>query len=255
VGPAVEAYDAAWRLGRDVYPFERIRTGAVASGLGRLSANHAPARKVLIRWRLEALEALRDPTTPEAVVAARELSAIFRVQQDALGAAALYEQYRARPETPRPVLEALFDGQVAGLYHSQERYQELAEGLGDVFRRLEEEFVELDVWRAKEREGTVPPGEEPMVGVLANSLYAHASMYLEMLLRLEREDEARQLVDLVLLREPYARAYVALMRAARQGGSAQLAREVADRGLEALPRRERVELEQQVERFFKDRGR
>jgi len=252
--PAVEAFDTAWRVGRGVPLFERVRTGQMLNELGRLTLQYPPAKKTLVRWRRDALNVLADPSSPDAVRAAEEVSAINRFTHDALDTLELYERMRATPGVPRAVLDALFDNQVFGLYYGQGRFAELAEGVGDVFVRTDELFANLELWRTKEREGTVPPGEEPMVSILANSLYARTGMFLDMLLQLDRGDEARQLVDLVLLREPTSAAYSALMRAARKGGAPGLAREIADRGLAALGKRELAQFQEVVDGFFRERG-
>ena len=256
---ALQAFDEAWRLGRDVPSFAHLRLGPVLTEVAALAQRYAPAKKALLRWRNAALEGLADPTAPEALRSAVELAAINRARDDARSTAEQYERLRADPAAPREVLELLFDHQVAGLYYAEKRYAELLEGLGDVFVRTELAFAELEAERAKERASPPPPGEKRYPGP-ASALYGRIGMYLEVLLHVGREDggrgdEARELVDFVLLREPAAGAYVALWRGAKKGGAPELAAEIHERGLAALAGRELAEFKSQIERAQGDRER
>ena len=253
--PAIEAFDSAWSLGRGVPLFERIRTGQMLTEVSMLTNASPLAKKMLNRWRREALATLETPADPGAPIAARELSSIHKATKAESDALELYERMRDRGDVPREVLDELFNSQVVGVYYGRKRYDDLMAGLGDVFLRTDEHFKDLEVWRTKERDGTLPSGEEPMLLVLANVLHSRTAIYLETLLHLGRHDEAAQLVDLVLLRELTSGAHTSLMRAARKGGSGALAREIADRGLAVLQKDELADFQAQVDDFFKQRER
>jgi hypothetical protein len=249
---ALQALEEAWRLGRGVPSFERARLGAVLTEVAALAREYDPARKALLRWRSAALEGLADPAA--ALRSAGELAAINRARGDPRATAEQYERLRADPAAPREVLEALFDHEVAGLYFAEKRYAELLEGLGDVFARTEQLLAELEADRARERASPPPAGERRFAG-LTQALHARTGMYLEALLHEGRGEEARDLIDFVLLREPAAGSYLALWRAAKKSGAPELASEIRERGLAALSGRELEELESQIERAERERER
>ena len=93
------------------------------------------------------------------------------------------------------------------------------------------------------------------VGILTRKLHARAGKYLELLLHLERVDEAEALLDLVLLRERFASAFLAMQRAARAAGERELARRIGQRALDELPPEELEVYESQGKRIGRGRGR
>lgn len=255
---ALQSFEEAWRLGQGVPGFARQRLGPLSSEVAALAKHYAPAKKALLRWRNAALEGLADPAGPEALRSAEELAAINRVRDDVRSTADEYERLRAGAAAPREVLEALFDHEVAGLYYAEKRYAELLEGLGDVFARTELLFADLEATRARERPADdgrpAPPlaGDRRFTGQ-AQELYQRTGMYLEVLLRMGREEEARKLLDFVLLREPAPGAYFSLWRGANRGGAPELAGEIHERGRAALSERELEGFESQIERSQGDR--
>ncbi len=247
---AVALYERIWTRTRFDPAFQRLRLTMVPAELSELSRRFEPARKIMLKWRRVALKSLAGGELDDRVRAARELAALNQHLSDPEAMLELYVETRDGGEAPQEVVDALFNGQVLRLLYGQRRYRELLAALRDPLVRVEELFAELEELRARAADDDLDPREAASMGVLRNSLFVTSSLYFEALLVEGRKEEALELKDYVVLREPVARSYAAMMRSARKARDSALAREIGRSGLVALDGKEREELQEAITGLF-----
>jgi thiol-disulfide isomerase/thioredoxin len=248
--PGLDEYEAIWTSTRDAAEHDRLHFVKVPTEVAAMAGRFQPARRALLKWRARALRVLAGEEPGDPVVAARELSSIHQQMHDPQAQLAAWEEARAREGTPPAVLDALFDDEVIGQLYGLKRYDELSVGLGDTLVRADALLQGLEDFRRREREDLLLPEEGNTVIVLENLLVAKTSMYLEVLLRAGRTEEAEDLAGLVLAKEPSAHSYSSMMNAARRARENELARRIAEEGLALLKRKERDQLQAAYDRAF-----
>jgi thioredoxin-related protein len=246
----LEQYEALWSGSRGVPEHDRVHFVNVPTEVAALAGGFQPARRALLRWRARAMRVVSGEEEGDPVLAARELSAIHQHMRDPEDQLAVWDEARAREGTPPEVLAALFDDAVIQQLYSQRRYEELGQGLGDTLVRADNLLNGLEGFRRRKREGALRPEEVNTVTVLENLLVAKTSMYLEVLLRLGRTDEAEDLKTLVLVKEPSVHSYTSMMNAARRARNNAFARSIAEEGLALLKPKERAQLQNAYDRAF-----
>jgi hypothetical protein len=229
-----------------------MRVRKVLTEVELLAVRFSPARQRMLKWRRTALGALETGELDDQLLAARELSALNSHLSEPAAMLELYLKMRDAGDVPQELLDALFDGQVAAQLYNQKRYEELLAGLRDPLVRVEKLFVELEEIRARVADGRLPPEETSAADVMQSGLFASSSLYFETLLRVGRRDEAVELMEYVVTREPVAQSYIVMMRAARKAREPKLAKKIAADGLELLDKKSRAQLQRAYDQLFKE---
>jgi hypothetical protein len=247
---AVEEYQWVWAHCRPDPALQHLRLVKVLTEMDSLASKFEPARKRMLKWRRAALKILEEGELDDQVLAARELGALNDRLSEPEAMLKLYVKVRDAGDAPPALLDALFDNQVARQLYNQKRYDELLTGLRDPLVRVEELLSELDEFRARERDGRLPPEDAGSITVLENGLFVKSGLYFEVLLAVEREKEAIELKDYLLAREPVSQSYIVMMRSARKARAGALARQIGEDGLAVLVKKQRAELQRAYKQLF-----
>jgi hypothetical protein len=248
--PALERMLWAFDHGAKRPDFRDARREHLPLILRQLIARYPGARQPLIerRDRLQA-ELLAFKEGADSVNLAADLSALNTALTAERKQLQLFEQLMARPNTPRPVLEALYTKLLVDLLVRERRWPELLAGRGDVLVWLDREYVGIAALvseLAATQERTPQRSEEALM-VRRNGVLFAASNCVEALLSTGKPDEARQAVDLVLLHDPRAQSHGALLRACLGGRNLELAGQIVARAEQVCSKAEVEALRKSLE--------
>ncbi len=213
-----------------------VRLQEILRELGFFKRTMSELHRELVARRDRAAATLLEGWTPETPVdelllCARELSALNGDVGQSAHTYFAWDVVRKRENPPREVLDALFNEGTQALLLRDKRYADLLWGLGDPIVILERRLAQVQASRAAESEGKGEARQDSE----RNLVLAEAGRYYQALLGAGRDQEASDLVDLVLAIEPCAQAYVALITAARQAERDDVAHALSERGLSSLP--------------------
>jgi len=209
--------------------FESYRESFLLWDIARFGQKHPPA--------LEALKE-RARKTEEELLAGQGTVALahhFAVVNEACGMGAdtyrVWSSIQESAELDNALADEMFDA-VFKVLIAERRYDAIAAGVGDVFKRIDERVQRYWMNSQSMGEGV----DEELAAILREQVVKDGARYYEAMLGSGQPDVAEKIVVKLLQFQDSGRTYAALIASAARAESFDTARALGARGLQALSR-------------------
>ena len=181
-----------------------------------------------------------------SVELARHLAALNRITGQGAETYRVWNELRERGLDAK-LADAIFDDVFDALL-TERRYDVLAEGVGDVFARIDQRVQEY--WVSSNAMGDTV--DQELATILRDKVVKDGARFYEVMVGAGRDELAQQVMEKLLGFQDSGRTYAALIASAIRAGDVERAKALGASGLEKLPRGQHSSIKRALRKLPRD---